>query len=254
MVSREDKIKAVIDSNKPFYKQHDLKPRDGGRSRLHDANGTPKFRPFKQSPQEDVRETGDRVAIQGSKPAEQPIAKPLNKRELNPRRSAAEPVRQNIGGDLPVHVGSHEEHAWYDDNVVGGGSRTTSARQYIDNNYIDTEGLQGADPLAEPVEENFEEFHQNSRTHVAVGAPNPLEDGFRATHEEVGETPSQEQENSIASNTYSIFVDNEFVIGVASKSEALRCIEDIMLNYKVSLDRISAFKKLELNFGVNLND
>lgn len=190
---RGNRVRRILDSKRqpPEYQRLDIEPKQGGKSLLHDDFGLPKV--GSASKKEDVPEmeevSNEPVRVRASVPDESKvqIAKGGIPQRGRPSRAAEQsfteeeddrfiPPKSNF-----VSVGQ-KEHTWYDDKVAG-------PSEMVDNNaldpnapdeqLIDTNSLQGANPLAdvenEEVSEIRKHFEQRLR-YVHDGVLSQLED------------------------------------------------------------------------------
>ena len=132
-------LKAKI--RQPEHKRLDIKPSIGGSSLLHDEFGMPNVGNTKRREQAPLKEiNNDPVSIKAFVPNDKISYKKPNSPKIGLDFEPAAkdddflPPKSNF-----VAIG-HVEHSWYDEKVTGPSS--------IDNNeMIDTEALQGIDPL-----------------------------------------------------------------------------------------------------------
>lgn len=151
----ENKMKRTLEIKRqpPEYKRLDIEPKVGGGSLLHDEFGMPKTGP--------TQHKGD-IPMMNELPNEPVMIKsseiddkPLGKR---PQR-AAFPIVIDDDKFIPpksnfVSVGNVDT-GWYNDKVVG----PVKTNPIIDNNdVLDTDSLQGMNPLASPSETSVKFF------------------------------------------------------------------------------------------------
>lgn len=237
MESEKDRLKRVIATNSPYYQQHDLNPLEGGRSLLHDKNGRPLHKPsasvsYKNSPVGYVQHPQS-VMIKGAEPGVPQPQAPLKYRELNPTRTTQDPAPPQEAptmDNIPVHVGNHDDHSWHDHHVTG---------TPVDNNdYVNTESLQGAQRLPETQQEQqMLEQKQKDSSWTDDNPPRPV----------VSDVISQMKESDMV-----VLVKGDPVFLSASESDIKKCVEDAMLNYKVSMSDVVVVKRMVLDFGLTM--
>ena len=147
---RGNRVRRILDTKRrpPEHKRLDLEASEGGRSLLHDEFGLPKV---SANPREEIAPADELpnnpILIKASVPDESKIhmAQGIPKRGV-PVKSAEQSLDKDDGFVPPksnfVNVGQ-TEHAWYDEKVTG-------PSEVVDNNEeVDTEGLQGLNPMVE---------------------------------------------------------------------------------------------------------
>jgi hypothetical protein len=121
----------------PEYQQLGIEPAEGGRSLLHDKAGMPKV---PKAPEKKVLPP-DPIS---SKTVVVKAATEPSKVKFGSKKRGLPTASAQIPTDSFVNVGMSDDHLWYDDKVTG------AAPQVIDNNeYVDVEAAQGANPLTE---------------------------------------------------------------------------------------------------------
>jgi hypothetical protein len=190
---RGNRVKRILDSKRqpPEYQRLDIEPREGGKSLLHDDFGLPKVGPAPSRgdiPQ--MREVSNKpVSIKASVPDESrvQIAKGGIPQKGRPSRAAEQTfTKEEDDGFIPpknnfVNVGQ-TEHAWYDEKVAG-------PSEMVDNNaldsnapdeqLIDTDSLQGTNPLADIEQEELSEIRKQFEQrlqYIQDGVLSQLED------------------------------------------------------------------------------
>ncbi len=154
--NRGNRVRRVLDNKRqpPAYQQLDLEPKEGGRSLLHDEFGIPKVSskpednlpPLKELPNEPVK-------IKASIPDESKykMAKGIPQKGM-PVKSAEQMMERDDGFIPPksnfVNVGQ-VDHAWHDEKVTGLPEQAMIDNNSLDSEDIDTDALQGLDPLAD---------------------------------------------------------------------------------------------------------
>jgi len=266
-ITRADRHEQVPKSNTPQYKERDLHPPMGGKSLLHDSNGRRLSNPYQSPTYEDTRQGLDRVLIRGGAPPPQGGADhPLQQRQLSPTRSVQDvqppqertvhyntpdPVELAGGSSIPAHVGVHEEHRWYD-NKVTGPKKSDNAREYVDNNYVNSTGLQDVDHnvISTTASVDGEIHHVSDSTN-----PPPNLEQYHTPDPQLeqrieGCEPSDFSENSVRPGEYCIVVDGIVISTSSSVLNISNKIEEIMFEYKVPIESISVFNKLHINVGI----
>lgn len=126
--------KGILDvkTRRPAYQSLDIEPKQAGQSLLHDEFGMPKVTPIPKVKIPKMRTiSNEPVAVKASKPG---VGRAFSKKFADEDDDKFIPPRQNF-----ISVGN-VEHAWYSDKVTG---------VVEDEDEVDTEGLQGVDPLAD---------------------------------------------------------------------------------------------------------
>jgi len=124
--------KGILDvkTRRPAYQSLDIEPKQAGQSLLHDEFGMPKVTPVPKIKIPKMKTiSNEPVVVKASKPG-----KALSKKSADEDDDKFIPPRQNF-----ISVGN-VEHAWYNDKVTG---------VVEDEEEVDTESLQGIDPLAD---------------------------------------------------------------------------------------------------------
>lgn len=160
-----NRVRRILETKKqpPEYQRLDLEPKEGGRSLLHDEFGIPKVSPTqkKASLPEAPDIPNEPVHVKASVPSTN-IRAPLGV----PKRGA--PIPSDDDGFVPppsnfVAVGQ-KDHTWYAPEVTGPRPppvQLDEENEIIDNNDdVDIESLQGADPFADLKEEGGSEIRE----------------------------------------------------------------------------------------------
>ncbi len=249
-MAKAERYKMVPEMNIPEYQKRDIIPADGGRSLLHDASGKRIDRPYHPPVKVDNNMSAERVAIKGNPSSSVVTDAPLKKRQLNPGHSVSRQdaqeylyqprTRQVVRSDaLPVHIGVHAEHRWYDDKVTGA---PEDAREYIENNYVNVDAVHGVS-------------HNDVQTFSSVDTYNdeevPYEDESYVQDAVEPENDSPKFDiSSLNPGEYAIVIGGDLVLKLNSAAEVSSNIESIMMEYKIPLDLISVFNRLSLSVGV----
>lgn len=151
----ENKMKRTLEIKRqpPEYKRLDIEPKVGGGSLLHDEFGMPKTGPTQHKGDIPMMNElpNEPVMIKSSEKEDKPLGK-------RPQR-AAFPIVIDDDKFIPpksnfVSVGNVDT-GWYNDKVVG----PVKTNPIIDNNdVLDTDSLQGMNPLASPSETSVKFF------------------------------------------------------------------------------------------------
>lgn len=151
----ETKMKRTLEIKRqpPEYKRLDIEPKVGGGSLLHDEFGMPKTGPTQHKGDIPMMNElpNEPVMIKSSEKEDKPLGK-------RPQR-AAFPIVIDDDKFIPpksnfVSVGNVDT-GWYNDKVVG----PVKTNPIIDNNdVLDTDSLQGMNPLASPSETSVKFF------------------------------------------------------------------------------------------------
>jgi len=237
MESETDRLKRVLATNSPYYQQQDLQPHEGGRSLLHDKNGRPLHKPAPEVRAQNAPvgyvEEPERLKIRGTQPVVPQPQAPLKYRELNPTHTAQDPAPAQeppVMDDIPVHVGNHNDHSWHDYHVTG---------TPVDNNdYVNAEALQGAQRLPETQQDQqVLEQQQQDAAWSDDNPPRPV----------ISDVISQMKESDMV-----VLVRGDPVFVSVSEQDIKQCVEDAMLNYKVSMSDIVVVKRMVLDFGLTM--
>lgn len=185
---------------------------------------------------------------------QQKINKRLQRQQLNPLNS--------IGshGEL-LNSGNNEELVWL--NVKGSGDKNNIKYPiHNSNDYVNTEALQGLNPLQGVKVKTKQEIQYEIDAEQKKW--NDLENGTRDTSadESLYEPPEFNAENDtddigeithdLQDGEYILFVDNEVVLRSFSESQIIDSIESIMIDYNVQKDRLKLIRNVPITFGVNL--
>jgi len=209
-----------------------VEPTVAGVSHLHDENGMPKAnppRPRNVMPEPEPI-SNQREAVRASVPQEPPTLPPAQARGPNL-------------GQMPAHVGVHEETMWFDDKVVG--AQVPRQSRVIDNNeeVANVEQLQGSNPLnpSEPTR-----WHEQVAPQEPPPAPQP---GRQVDPDSL--------EGAIAvmpPGSYLLLVEGEPVLIRTDKRELRAVIGDVLLRHNVDIDSVQVLKSVPIDFGVLMED
>ena len=197
-----------------------------------------------------------RVKIVGSGEQHPSLNRPLTSRHLNPSagevQPAAAPNPQGISkedyqrmveeynGSIPVHVGNHEDHGWFDKNVTG----------VVDNNeFVNTDALQGAQALPNTHAERMMLEEQMRRAASNVEEEPETEPEIERPESDVDEYMSV----NIDVDQYCVVISNEVIYKTYDKRAAVKCVEDAVSNYNVNIDSIQVVKRMRINSGITIN-
>lgn len=237
-----EKIKKIIGNNTPFYRRAQIQPEPAGGSLLINNSGFPvvnkQKQPVSNSEDKSLRRRIEPVKVQGGNVPTPQHMKPLIKRGLNHIHTAEELDNKKLNynqipyfSDLPVHVGSHNEHGWHDENVTG------LSDKYIDNQeYINVEALQGAQRLPHSQEELNELNKQQSDS--AWSDDNPP----RPVITDIID--------SLDSLEMCVFISSEPMYTSSSIDDIIKYVEMALLEYQIPISNIKVIKRLELDFGL----
>ena len=243
-MSREsDKIANIIAKNIPYHKQIDVVPASGSQQI---ASSRPNI--HKQSPLLQKKEpviTNERFKVKAS-------GLPEDFGTLN---------TDFIDGFPAINSGNNQEHTWYDDSAI------------IDNNeYIDTDSLQGHNPLAGFKQRTEEEIaaEMQRETELFEKSINERKDFLKESYyqvsdEEQNDEKKQEElyvntdelennfisigESLLEEGFISIFIDGEFVYSSKDSNYISHTLYDIIENHKIDINRIKVIKSLSLVYG-----
>jgi len=217
--------------------EHDrlgIEPTVAGVSHLHDENGIPKAPPRPKSPQPPPPPfSNEPEHIRASVPQQPPPLPPAQARGPNL-------------GQMPAHVGVHEETMWFDDKVVGSGQRPPP--QVIDNNKdVDTDALQGYNPL-NPSEST--RWHEQNMPQDWHDQNVPQE----SMPQQVDPESLEAAVAIIPPGGYLLLVEGEPVVVRTDKRELRSIVADVLLKHNVDIDRVQVLKSVPIDFGVLMED
>jgi len=161
-----NRVRRILEAKRqpPEYQRLDLEPKEGGRSLLHDEFGIPKVSPTPKNKgdipvMEDI--PNEPVQVKASLPS-QNVKVPTG----IPKKGSPLPSVGDDDGFFPpranfVAVGQ-KEHTWYAPEVTGPSRKKESVDDVIidNNDEVDVESLQGADPFADLKTEEGSEIRQ----------------------------------------------------------------------------------------------
>lgn len=196
--------------------------------------------PLYQRPNKAVTTEEQKRMIQYHNPQSAAQVKTLPRQRQAPRRVPSQ-NKQQVPYQPKVQVGNHDDELWLDDQSFGSSpAMPTNNAKVIDNNeYVDTEFLQGADPLASTESHPYYEHpHTDAQTWEKSAQPQP-----------------QVKEEVIAVNpgNYVIFSSSGKVV-CETPAEVRAHVEDLVLNRVVSINEIEVYKRLNLDFGVIMDE
>lgn len=146
---------------------------------------------------------------------------PISQPNVRPTGGAP---RQQPPKQPHVNVGVHEDTMWYGDLSAG-----TPASKIIDNNeYVNTEAIQGHNPLAEA--EKFESEE---------GAPAPAQAQAKGL---IDLNPEE----------YAVIYNGKLLEATDNLEIIMSCIEDLLLQYDANIDDIFVIKRMKINYGIRL--
>lgn len=268
-MSENDKLRKLIASSgrttqeySPYYMQNDIEPPQGGKSLLHDENGRPLYKKHQQNqsrvPEQTRNEDFEVIRVKGTRNSDNAVqapTTPMSTRELNPSRTASNPsppqerfqpsaktLEEIMSesapvGDMPVHVGNHDEHNWYDQNVTG--SPDSQDDRVIDNNeYVNVEALQNTQRLPNTDQEREQlEQQQKQASWSDNNPPRPV---------------IADVINGIDQGEMCVLMKGDPVFLSSDSVKVVRFIEDAMMKHEISISDISVIKKMGLDFGLTM--
>jgi len=180
---RSNRVRKILDMKRqpPEHQRLDIEVKEGGRSLLHDDFGMPKVTPPPRLETPSMREIpNEPVVIKASIPDLSKVRTArgnVQRRDhLGKQTVTAQGLAEDDDKFIPpksnfVSVGQ-KEHTWYDDRVAG-------PSEMVDNNdEMDTESLQGLDPMADVENEKMSEVRksfENRLKNVFSGVDTQLE-------------------------------------------------------------------------------
>ena len=174
---RTNRVRRILDSKRqtPEYQRIDIEPQEGGKSRLHDEFGIPKIQKLQKKEVQPLKGLSNKpIAIKavakenipvmiGHHGMNRQILKSKAKQQVEDEDDKFYPPKSNF-----VSVGQ-QEHAWHDESVTG--------LPTVDNNEImDTENLQGIDPLLDTELSQVCQYFNKYLTHITEGVVSQLDD------------------------------------------------------------------------------
>lgn len=124
-----------------------------------------------------------------------------------------------------VMSGMNDEQTWMNDKTF---SRVSYPE---DQNYIDVDKLQGQDNL-NVQETDYEQYDTEDAVIPQALSSLPL----------------------MQRGEFAVFIDGEFFKKSFDLAAIKSFVEDVLINYKIDMDRISVVKSLNIDFGLILND
>lgn len=158
----------------------------------------------------------------------------LNRSPIIPRETQASQPKPPAPRGLPqrpppqprVNVGVHEDTMWFGDLSAG-----VPPSKVIDNNdYVDTEAVQGHNPL-EP-----EGWHTG-----------PEQNSEFAQHE----GKSQNGLN-LNQDEYAVIYGGKLIESSHDREVIMLCVEDLLLQSDANIDDIFVIKRLKINYGITI--